>query len=206
MRKLNIEHCSNCRRVARRYSRGRCPACYEHFRRTGSERLDIRRTHPQLKEHMWLYVNRFAAGCWNWKGSCDEKGYGMFQFSGNRVHTHRLAYELVFGEIPSGLCVCHKCDNPGCCRPDHLFLGTHSDNMQDMVAKGRNAVRQGGKHSMAKLTAIQVEEIRELCRKGYLQKEIASRFGVSAPTVSAIHNGRLWRSLKRPYSDTARTI
>lgn len=76
-------------------------------------------------------------GCIEWKGARNPQGYGQKCIKGKRYRTHRLAWEWANGPIPEGLFVLHKCDNPPCCNPDHLFLGTQTDNMQDMLAKGR---------------------------------------------------------------------
>jgi hypothetical protein len=76
--------------------------------------------------------------CWNWTGALSDKGYGRFMLDGRNSHAHRVAYMLWVGEIPEGLSVCHKCDNPRCVRPQHLFVGSNSDNQQDSVSKGRH--------------------------------------------------------------------
>lgn len=82
----------------------------------------------------------FDGKCWCWKGQTDRKGYGRIWRDGKRRQAHRVSYELIFGPIPDGMQVCHKCDNPPCVRPSHLFLGTQSDNMKDCTNKGRNVL------------------------------------------------------------------
>jgi hypothetical protein len=118
------------------------------------------------------------------------------------VRAHRFSYELHFGPITNGLHVCHKCDNRLCVRPDHLFLGTRIDNMQDAVAKGRMAhgerlsvirkatCRRGERHGMAKLTDDQVREIKRRLTAGEVQQRIAEAFGVNSAYISMIKTGK----------------
>lgn len=75
--------------------------------------------------------------CWSWVGSTDQHGYGLVDFRTQRVRAHRLSYEMHYGPIPDGMVVCHACDNPNCTNPNHLFLGTQAENMQDASRKGR---------------------------------------------------------------------
>lgn len=101
----------------------------------------------------WSYVNR-TAGCWEWTGSCSREGrngsrrgagYGNFMVTWKSiVSAHRYSWELANGPVPPGMFVCHRCDNPACVRPEHLFLGTAKDNTQDMLTKGRGAAQQPG--------------------------------------------------------------
>lgn len=142
------------------------------------------------------------SGCWIWE-SATVKGYGVLQLSNpDRIlaKAPRLAWTIYRGEIPDGIQVLHHCDNPLCVNPDHLFLGTHTDNMRDASQKGRlpgnvNAVGQppGETHPMSKLTAKAVAEIRALCSDGSTkQGEIASRYGISQQQVSKIKRGDRW--------------
>lgn len=88
--------------------------------------------------------------CWNWTGKISQKGYGCFQeiINGKKkdLYAHRESYEIFIGKIPKGFFVCHHCDNTKCCNPAHLFIGTHSDNMQDMLKKGRQNYPKGKNH------------------------------------------------------------
>jgi hypothetical protein len=86
----------------------------------------------------WSKVHKAEHGCWLWTASFRIGGYGNFMFRGKPHKAHRVSWILTHGEIPDGALVCHSCDTPACVRPDHLFLGTHQDNMQDMNAKGRH--------------------------------------------------------------------
>lgn len=90
-------------------------------------------------ERFWRSVDKTDAdGCWLWR--CVSGKYGQFTVNGRNIGAHRASWAMHFGPIPDGVFVCHRCDNPRCVRPDHLFLGTHGDNMADMVAKGRAAI------------------------------------------------------------------
>ncbi len=89
-------------------------------------------------ERFWTKVNK-SLDCWNWLANKYPNGYGQFQLEGKPRSAHRLSYELAYGPIPKGLVVRHKCDNPGCVRPEHLELGTQADNVQDSVRRSRNA-------------------------------------------------------------------
>lgn len=96
------------------------------------------------QERFWSKVNRKDGGCWEWAAGRFSYGYGAFKRrvdgAWKQQKAHRLAYEWLVGPIPDGLIVCHACDNPPCCNPDHLFLGTQLDNQRDMIAKGRKGI------------------------------------------------------------------
>ena len=131
------------------------------------------------------------SGCWEWQGYCDRNGYGQIGSGGKygpTLYTHRALWEIVFGSIPGGLCVLHFCDNPSCCNPAHLFLGTRTDNAIDRDAKDR--VAYGEEHYAAKLTQKDVHAIREDSR---VHRLIAADYGVNASLISMIQNGKRWR-------------
>lgn len=138
-------------------------------------------------------------GCWKWTASKFKGGYGKFRLDGRMLYAHRIAWKLYRGEIPKGegalgTCVCHKCDNPSCVNPDHLFLGTHNDNMEDRNKKGRAA--KGSKHGRAKLSKKEVIEIRRLADEGTLtQREIGKLFGTAQHMVSKIKLRKRWKHL-----------
>ena len=160
-----------------------------------------------LAERFWKKV-KTGDGCWIWRGCRVRNGYGRILLGEGRVfYAHRASWTLHFGEVPAGLFVCHCCDNRSCVRPDHLFLGTHEDNMRDMVAKDRgrrvppvlsrapvkSPATCGERNPHAKLTADKVREIRALLASGVRLAAIAARFEVSKMTVSDIRRNQTWR-------------
>lgn len=134
-----------------------------------------------------------TSGCWLWDGYRNKNGYGTFYFQGRTVWAHRMSYALFVGVIPTGFCVCHRCDVRFCVRPEHLFVGTHKENMQDCLAKGRACPPSGEDHHSAKLTKSQVADIRLEYSLGLsTQAEIGARYGVSRQQVSLVVNNRVW--------------
>lgn len=136
-------------------------------------------------------------GCIPWIGYTNKHGYGQIGLGGHgsqRVFAHRLAYEKANGPIRDGLCVLHRCDNPPCCNPEHLFLGTRAENMEDMDAKGRRRAGVGERHRSAKLTAEAVREIRERRKRdGTLYRVLAADYNVSVRAVRAVVAGLVWK-------------
>ena len=147
-------------------------------------------------------------GCWLWMGYRMPRGYGQLSVDGRRVLAHRRAWVLANGPIPDGSQVLHRCDNPPCVRPSHLFLGTHLDNIADRHTKGREAkgdrhgtrlhpesVRRGECHSSARLTADQAARIRSRYgAPGETCSTLAAEFGVSRSTIERVGNEKLWRT------------
>jgi len=135
-----------------------------------------------------------TAGCWEWTGATDTRGYGSLTLQKKRRQAHRVSYEFYVGAIPSGMKVLHRCDNPGCVRPGHLWVGTQKDNIQDAMRKGRmSSVRAVGEaHYRTKLTARKVKVIRASKRPA---KALAQHHGVSLPTIYAIRVRRIWKSI-----------
>jgi hypothetical protein len=142
--------------------------------------------------------------CWPWTASLN-KGYGQLgagpclpgvsRNSRRNIASHVFAYELEYGAVTDGLCVLHRCDNPPCCNPRHLFLGTRADNMHDMDAKGRRvtADRRGEAHGYAKLTDGIVRDIRALYAKGAIsQTELGRLYGVTQAQISSIVLRKSW--------------
>ena len=111
------------------------------------------------------------------------------------VKAHLMAYVAAYGPIPQGLCVLHKWDNPPCCTPEHLFLGTLADNAADRDRKGRTNRPQGEKHPQAKLTDTAIRSIRRRSLKGETYKSIADSFGMHPATISEIARKKTWRHI-----------
>lgn len=151
-------------------------------------------TTPNTAVDFWARVDRSGGpdSCWPWTGATTRTRYGQMWWQGKKVSAHRLALALAQGSIEEDLDVLHTCDNPPCCNPAHLFEGTHTQNMVDMVSKGRNAPNQGEANPNARLTAVDVLAIRSsLERTGLL----ARRFGVTRTTILSIRAGHAWRHL-----------
>lgn len=174
-------------------------------------------------ERFWSRVDRQGPGeCWPWLASRFKDGYGQFRL-GSHSRAHRISWTLTFGDIPPGLCVLHRCDNPACCNPAHLFLGTNLDNVADMIAKGRNAtgdrngsrlhperllrgdrhpnrlrperVPRGVKNKNSKLTESDIRAIRNAVASGESQASVALKFGVHQTCVSAVVRLLTWRHI-----------
>lgn len=141
-------------------------------------------------------------GCWVWRGAKTGHGYGVvgWREDGRRRQTtaHRYVWQQIHGPIPQGIVVCHRCDNPPCVRPDHLFLGTQRENLEDMTRKGRRVV--GEQSHLARLTEDQILEIRRRyqrrapgCRGN--SATLAAEFGIRRDHVLQIVRGERWRHL-----------
>lgn len=147
----------------------------------------------------WSRVNRGQPdACWPWGRLRNPQTYGRatMQFDNGtpprRLFAHRTAYELAVGPIPEGLCVCHHCDQPYCCNPAHLFLGTHQDNVDDMRAKGGVSKSFGTDNPASKLSETQAQVIRRHHERGVSVADLSALFEVKPATVRKIIRGETW--------------
>ena len=182
-----VAHCEK-----KAVAKGFCTNHYYAFRKHGDPLKVVQKQHhgQTLRERFEIYTRR-TEGCWEWTGYRDSNGYGRLNVSGRPILASRTSYLLHYGNIPGGSYVCHKCDNPACVNPEHLFLGTQADNVADMHAKGRQRKRgiPGMSHHAAKLTDDIVRHIRSSdASDAALSKEL----GVSRATVHAVRNNRTW--------------
>ena len=172
---------------------------FEHRRRQVRDTLSTR---------FWSRVDRSGDGCWPWTGKNRRKdGRGVLSVNNRPEHAPRVAWELTFGPIPDGLWILHECDNPPCCRPSHLLLGTPADNVADRVRRERSGkgdeswsrmhperLARGERVASAKLTEPQVRAIRERYAAGAAtQWELAHEYGVHQAAIWRIVRGRTWK-------------
>lgn len=151
-----------------------------------------RNTDPETRFEL-SHIPEPNSGCWLWVGSTNIHGYGKILVRKKQLGAHRYSWMLHNGDIPKGLCVLHRCDNPTCVNPDHLFLGTRKENMMDMVNKGRNVPTRGESSGMAKLTEDQVLSIRNDSRP---YNQIMIDFDISHGTISSIKSRKTWRHIQ----------
>ena len=144
----------------------------------------------------WDKVNKRNNNlCWEWIGARSASGYGVY--GKPNKYAHRVSYVLHYGKLPMNLFVCHKCDNPICVNPYHLFLGNHSDNMKDRNKKKRSNLPKGEKHFNSKLSKSNVKEIRSVYKQRlFNQHELAYIFNVHVMTINDVIKGKSWLWVK----------
>lgn len=147
-----------------------------------------------LTERFWEKVDKGALDdCWMWKGSKDIRGYGVIRTNQKPYSAHCVCYELCHGSIPKGMFICHKCDNPGCVNPAHLWLGTPAENNRDRAVKERNNHVKGEDHPSTTLTESDIVTIRNLSENGVAQRAIARQYGIHQSSVWGIVHRKTWQ-------------
>lgn len=149
----------------------------------------------ELKEIEKYFISKIQKkrGCWLWLGYRNKRGYGVFNIKNKKYLAHRISFMFAYGSA-AGMCVLHKCDNPQCTNPKHLFLGTDQDNSDDKRAKGRQKHYKGVEHGMAKLSEQDVVQIR---KRSAIEtnKNLGNEYGVTANLISKIHTRQIWKHI-----------
>ena len=171
-------------------ARGWCFPHYNRWRNHGDPLGGRAEYWARAPEDVWAQVEQHGPDeCWPWIGPRKSNGYGDMRIAGFNG-AHRIAFFVATGIDPGDLFVCHACDNPPCCNPKHLFLGTPQANAVDAVTKGR--MSRGELNGSARLSEAQVLQIRQLASSGVRQRDIARRFGISQAVVGRIHKRKNW--------------
>lgn len=178
-------------------ARGMCNTHYMQQRRAGLLPIGTRAT-GTVEERFFRHISK-TEYCWNWQGRLVGKGYGSIGLGGRGAKqklVHRLSYEIHKGQIPEGMVVMHKCDNPRCVNPDHLEASTQSQNIKDAFSRGRKinlpSGVQGDDHGASKLTSKDVLEIRESTLS---MNTIAKLYGVSRSAIERVRYRKTWRHI-----------
>lgn len=178
-------------------ARGWCVKHYTRWRSHGDPNALL-----QEQRHGMTLRERFLCdvpvadgdGCWEWKGNCDPNGYGRIAVDGTPQLAHRVSWIVLKGPLKANEFVLHRCDNPPCVKPGHLFLGTQQDNIRDMRRKKRQryGISRGEKHGCSVLTEAQVREIRASSGSSRI---VGLKYGVSGRTVREIRTRKSWTHL-----------
>lgn len=175
--------------------------CFKHYRRWKVHGNPLMvaiggKSGRTIDQRLWNRVVVDNKGCWNWTGTKDTKGYGSIRFNKKGYWVHRFAWQLTYGEIPVSLMVCHRCDNPSCINPAHLFLGTAKDNSIDMMQKNRGGKGRFIRGHLPYNTKFTEEVIREIrsrySKEAVTQTQLAQYYGTSQGHITNIVNGRAW--------------
>lgn len=192
-----MPQCSVPKCSAKYYGLGFCDKHYKRFKKYGDP-LAGYGNHASPEERFWRFVpDRPRGKCWLWTGGDKNATHAVFQRHNRSdvVGVHRYSYELHNGPIPPGMVVMHSCDVGKCVNPAHLSLGTNSDNMQDMIAKGRQAriAPRGTDNGKSKLTPAKVRDIR---KSSETNAALAEKWGLSPNTIRGVRIGRTWAHIK----------
>lgn len=195
-------------------ARGYCQKHYKRFMNYGDPEYNVKKWNrgvPVEQRIMEKVVIDKQTGCWNFTGSRDRVGYGVIVWNKANVGVHRVMYIIKKGDIPKGLSVCHSCDNPSCCNPDHLWLGTHFENMHDSIDKGRRKFMLGENNWNHKLTVSDVRLIRHLYgkykkyskitrgkfryRNIFTVEYLCKEFGIGHTSLGRILSNEAWKEV-----------
>lgn len=169
--------------------------------------MNISRIHPKfgdlrfsdtIEERFWkqVVIVPYDNGCWLWSGHTNQKGYGQIgrgAAGAGEIKAHALSWIIHYGRIPEGKCVLHRCDNPPCVNPNHLWIGTRLDNNRDSVSKGRN--QRGEKHRFSKFTNQDINDIRSLWPQ-MNQADLARRYNVNWSAIWKIVHKKTWKHIE----------
>lgn len=189
--------CVSCKKDKRIKAREMCSACYQ-----GKPGFLVRKVFEHswkrelpFEERFWSYIDiKLPEECWEWTGAKSSDGYGSTSIKGVTINTHRIAWQLTYGEIPEGKHVLHHCDNPPCCNPSHLFLGDHQSNMNDRGSKGRSKGRgiRGSANYHALFQSKDIEIIKKRRANDETFQAIADDYHCSLTTIWKICNDRTY--------------
>lgn len=174
-------------------AKGYCPMHYDRLRRLGDARF-VTPTEMTAKQKILSNIKKNTNCCWEWTGALEKFGYAQLSFKGRIIKAHRLSYIAFIGEIPKGLLICHKCDNPSCVNPDHLFLGSHKDNYDDMVNKNRDNFPKADFHYKSLLSRREVKEIKKFPLE-LNNVQIGKIYNVDRRVISNIRNNKTYKSV-----------
>lgn len=160
--------------------------------------IELLQKDPKIVQRFWSKVDKSTGenGCWNWIAAIDSPGYGAFKINAKKVNSHRVAFAISTGNWPKTTdLVMHSCDNRLCCNPGHLSLGSHKDNTQEQIARGR--IAHGERSGRAKLTELQVKAIKKMRTEYGVSTYLMSQaLGISRKTLQNIASGHTWRHVE----------